>query len=215
MAIDRRFDPLSYLQQAGIGRAILNLHAGAIIFKQDDPTDLVFYLQAGTAKEAVTSETGKEAIVNILEPGVFFGTTGLDGSLNRTSTVTAVSPCTVTSLTKAAIDYALRDRRFVRMFLQSLLDRSSRIEAEKVDLLLNGAERRLAAKLLSLSHDGAELIAPQIDRQMLSEMIGTTRPRVSTLLTKFRALGFVQSSNRGIRVNPTLLKVVTQKPGHE
>jgi CRP/FNR family cyclic AMP-dependent transcriptional regulator len=215
MAIDRRFDPQSYLQQAGIGRAILNLQAGAVVFKQGDPTDLVFYLQKGTAKEGVTSETGKEAIVNILEAGVFFGTAGLDGATRRTSTVTAVSPCIVTSLTRAAIDHALRDSRFVRMFLQSLLDRSSKIEAEKVDLLLNGAERRLATKLLSLSHDGAEVIAPQINQQMLSEMIGTTRPRVSTFLTKFRALGFVQSSNRGIRVDPTLSKVVTQKPAGE
>jgi CRP/FNR family cyclic AMP-dependent transcriptional regulator len=215
MAVDRRFDPQSYLEQAGIGRAILNLHPRAIIFEQGDPTDLVFYLQKGTAKEVVTSETGKEAIVNILEPGVFFGTSGLDGKRNRTSSVTAVSPCIVTSLTKHAIDHALREPRFVRLFLKSLLERSNKIEADKVDLLLNGAERRLAMKLLSLSHDGAELIGPQINNQMLSDMIGTTRPRVSTFMTRFRALGLVQSSNQGIRVDPTLMKVVTHKPAGE
>ena len=43
---------------------------------------------------------------------------------------------------------------------------------------------------------------------MLAEMIGTTRPRVSIFMNKFRKLGFIDYNGEGLEVHSSLLSVV-------
>ena len=47
----------------------------------------------------------------------------------------------------------------------------------------------------------------KISQEVLAQMIGTTRARVSLFMNKFRRLGFIQY-NGGIEVHPSLLNVV-------
>lgn len=217
-ASPRRFDPQAFLEQVGAGKTITEHAAGAVIFRQNELADAVFYLQRGNAKESVTSEQGKEAVVGVLGPGLFFGTSALDGGRLRLSTVVAITPCTVTAISKAAMKAALTEPPFAQLFMAYLLAHNSKIEAEKVDLLFNSSEKRLAQRLLILAHVGegpAQLIGKEITQEMLAEMIGSTRPRVNLFLNKFRRLGFIRY-NGGIRVQPGLLRAVLQDtPGRK
>ncbi len=52
-----------------------------------------------------------------------------------------------------------------------------------------------------------DTLIPQITQDMLAEMVGTTRSRVSFFMNRFRKLGFIDY-NRGIRVHKSLLHVV-------
>ncbi|MGD0508863.1 MAG: helix-turn-helix domain-containing protein [Terriglobales bacterium] len=52
-----------------------------------------------------------------------------------------------------------------------------------------------------------EPVVPKISREMLAEMIGTTRSRVGFFMNRFRELGFIHY-NGGLRVNRWLLHVV-------
>jgi CRP/FNR family transcriptional regulator, cyclic AMP receptor protein len=207
-----KFDPKTFLAKVGEGKTITVHRPRAVIYKQGDPVDLVFYLQSGKAKETVASDQGKEAIVGMLEPGLFFGTSGLDGGIARLSTVTAVTECIVTAITKDAMKVALKQPSFAQLFMAYLLDHNSKIEAEKIDLLFNDSERRLAQKLLILAHaaDGLpQVIGPEITQEMLANMIGTTRPRVNYFLNRFRKMGFIKYDG-GISVQPALLTMVLQ-----
>ena len=60
------FDPAVFLADAEPGRSILDCAEGNVIFSQGDPADAVFYIQKGNVKTVVTSQEGKEAILNIL-----------------------------------------------------------------------------------------------------------------------------------------------------
>jgi CRP/FNR family transcriptional regulator, cyclic AMP receptor protein len=210
----RQFDPLAFLASVGSGKTITTHKPGEIIFKQGSHAELVYYLQKGKAKETVESEQGgKDAVVGMLEPGFFFGTSALDGAGARLSTVVAVTTCVVTAITISAMKKVLKEPRFTQLFVAYLLHHNSQIEAEKVDLLFNSSEKRLARKLLILAHVGegpAQIIGPEITQEMLSTMIGTTRPRVNHFLNKFRKLGFIKY-NGGIMVQPSLLKAVLQE----
>lgn len=212
MAVER-YNPKAFLAEAGEGRHVIVYKSGTKIFSQGEPTDLIFYLQRGKATETVEATTGKKAIVNVLESGAFFGTAGLDGSRARTSTVMAVTVCLVTAMTKQAMGDALNEPRFARMFLNYLIEQNSRVEAEKVDLMFNSSERRLAQRLLSLSHNGTARIDSKITQLMLAEMIGTTRPRVNKFMARFRSLGLIEPTEHGVIIKPTLLKVVTEEHG--
>lgn len=206
----RRFDPKVFLASVGEGKTITNHRPNEIIFKQGTEAEFVFYLQSGKAKETVESEQGKDAVVGVLEPGMFFGTSAIDGGTVRVSTVTTVTSCIVTAITIDEMKKALREPKFAQLFMAYLLHHNSKIEAEKVDLLFNSSEKRLARKLLMLAHvtEGPpEIIGPEITQEMLANMVGTTRPRVNLFLNKFRKLGLIKY-NGGIMVLPGLLKAV-------
>jgi hypothetical protein len=52
-----------------------------------------------------------------------------------------------------------------------------------------------------------------MSQEMLAQMIGTTRARVSSFMNKFRKLGFIDY-NGGIVVRSSLLNVVLLDPTH-
>ena len=100
---------------------------------------------------------------------------------------------------------------FSALFMTYLLSRNTRIEEDLIDHLFNSSEKRLARVLLLLAHFGkegqTELIIPKINQEMLAEMVGTTRSRVSFFLNKFRKLGFIDY-NGGLEVHSSRLTVV-------
>ena len=62
--------------------------------------------------------------------------------------------------------------------------------------------------LANLGKDGKpEAVIAKISQESLAEMIGTTRPRVSFFMNKFRKLGYIEY-NRNISVHSSLLNVV-------
>jgi CRP-like cAMP-binding protein len=58
-----------------------------------------------------------------------------------------------------------------------------------------------------------EPVLSTISQATLAEMIGTTRPRVSFFMNKFRKLGFI-SYNGNLEVHSSLLNVVLHDDPH-
>jgi CRP-like cAMP-binding protein len=100
---------------------------------------------------------------------------------------------------------------FAELFMAYLLAHNIRIQEDLVDQLFNSSEKRLARVLLLLAHFGkegkSEAVIPKISQEVLAEMIGTTRSRVSFFMNKFRRLGFLDY-NGGVHVHTSLLNVV-------
>src|SRR6185436_7829168 len=100
---------------------------------------------------------------------------------------------------------------FSELFMAYLLSRNGRIEEDLIDQLFNSSEKRLARLLLLLANFGKEgrpePIVGKYSQEMLAEMIGTTRSRVSFFMNKFRKLGFVEYNGK-IEVHNSLLNVV-------
>jgi CRP-like cAMP-binding protein len=172
----------------------------------------VFYLQKGRVKITVLSKQGKEAVVAILTPGDFFGEGCLAGQTRRMASVTTMTECTITRVSKAAmIDVLHNDQPFSEMFVAYLLGRNARVEADLVDQLFNSSEKRLARLLLLLANFGKdeapEPVIAKISQEVLAEMIGTTRSRVSFFMNKFRRLGLIDY-NGSLRVHASLLNMV-------
>jgi CRP/FNR family transcriptional regulator, cyclic AMP receptor protein len=175
-------------------------HFGRIktVFSQGEIADAVFYIQQGKVKLTVLSEQGKEAVVAIVGPGHFFGEGCLNGHPLRIATTRAVDDdCVITRLEKATMIATIHKRpEFSELFMSYLLTRNSRIEEDLIDQLFNSSEKRLARLLLLLANFGKEgtpePIVGKYSQEMLAEMIGTTRSRVSFFMNKFRKLGFIE-----------------------
>jgi CRP/FNR family transcriptional regulator, cyclic AMP receptor protein len=212
------FDPKAFLAKIAGGRSISRYRKRDIVFSQGDDADGVFYIQSGKVKTTVLSMHGKEAVVAILGGGDFFGEGCLAGQQRRMATVTAITECIVARMEKASIVRVLRDEPvFSEMFMAHLLARNIRFEEDLVDQLFNSSEKRLARALLLMANfgngDRASVIIPKVSQEMLAEMIGTTRARVSHFMNKFRKLGFI-SYNRNLEIHSSLLNVVLNDQTH-
>ncbi len=206
------FDPHAFLATIGQGRKSVLFRQKQRIFDQGDAADAVFYIQTGKVRLSVVSKTGKEATITILNDGDFFGEGSLAGQAIRMSSATAMTNCAVLRIEKKAMMEALHgEHEFSDMFVAYLLARNIRYEEDLVDQLFNSSEKRLARVLLLLAHFGKEgkpePVVPKISQEMLAEMIGTTRSRVSFFMNRFRELGFIHY-NGGLQVHSSLLHVV-------
>ena len=208
----RDFDPHAFLATIGEGRKFVLFPKRQGIFTQGDTANAVFYIQAGKVKLTVVSKPGKEATIGILAEGDFFGEACLVGQPLRMLTATAMTDCEVLRIDKKAMMEALhREHEFSDLFVAHLLARNLRYEEDLVDQLFNSSEKRLARILLLLAHFGKEgkpeSVVPKISQEMLAEMIGTTRSRVSFFMNRFRKLGFIHY-NGGLQVHSSLLNIV-------
>jgi CRP-like cAMP-binding protein len=206
------FDPKIFLATVSHGRTISKHAKDAVIFPQAGPADSVFYVQKGRIKIVVESEQGKEAVVGILGQGEFFGEGCLNGQSLRLATAKAMVESEVMRVGKAEMVRVLHaEPAFGELFTAHLLTRNSRVEADLVDQLFNSSEKRLARTLLMLANfgkdDGPQPITTKISQETLAEIIGTTRPRVSYFMNKFRKLGFIDY-NGTVKVHSSLLSVI-------
>ncbi|MGO9646748.1 MAG: Crp/Fnr family transcriptional regulator [Terriglobales bacterium] len=183
------------------------------IFSQGEGADAVFYIQEGKVRLTVVSKIGKEDGLGILGEGEFFGEGGLAGQSLRMGSATAITDCELLRIDKKAMMLALhREHTFSDLFVANLLARNIRHEEDLVDQLFNSSEKTLARLLLLLAHFGKEGApepgVPRISQETLAEMIGTTRPRVSCFINKFRKLGFLDYGDGGLQVHSSLPNVV-------
>ena len=111
-----------------------------------------------------------------------------------------MTDCALLRITKAEMVRVLhKERALSEMFTSFLLARNARIQARVLLLLAQfGKESK------------PETVVPKISQEVLAEMIGTTRSRVSFFMNRFRKLGFVEY-NGEIRVHNTLLNIFLQE----
>jgi CRP/FNR family cyclic AMP-dependent transcriptional regulator len=206
------FNPQTFLKQVGSGKTTLTSPKKQIIFSQGDASDAVFYIQTGKIKLSVVSQQGKEAVIAVLGKGSFFGEGCLAGQLVCMSTATTTEDATLVRIEKTAMIRVLHNEpAFTELFLAYLLGRNIRIQEDLVDHLFNSSEKRLARVLLLMAQFGKEgkpePVVSKVSQEMLAEMVGTTRSRVSFFMNKFRKLGFVYY-NGGLHVHSSLLNIV-------
>jgi CRP/FNR family transcriptional regulator, cyclic AMP receptor protein len=210
-----QFDANSLFSTAGIGRSIMKFQRNSTIFRQGDPADAVFYIQSGRIELKVVSERGKAAITAILGPGDFFGEGCLASQTFHFGSAIALAESAIVRIEKESMIRMLRDEPdFSSLFTTFLLSRNIQFEEDLVDQLFNSSERRLARVLLLLANFGKngelEPVIPRISQEVLAEKVGTTRPRISAFMNKFRKLGFIEYNGR-LKVNRGLLNIVASE----
>jgi CRP-like cAMP-binding protein len=209
----RHFDAEHYLATAGTGRKIVRIKARQAIFSQGSAAGSVFYLQSGRARLTVVSKKGKEATVTLLAAGDFFGEEAMVGEKPvRPAAAFAVTLCLALEIDTSQMLHMLhQERAFSELFMQFVLTRGIRTQADLVDQLFNSSERRLARILLLMAQYGKpgapEVQIAPVTQETLADMIGTTRSRVSFFMNRFRKLGYIEY-NGHIKVNKSLLTVV-------
>jgi CRP/FNR family transcriptional regulator, cyclic AMP receptor protein len=208
----KTFDLGEFLATVNGGRTIVTYRKDDVVFSQGHRCDGVFYIRSGDCKITVVSEQGKEGVVALHKKGDFFGEGCLNGQPRRLATAIAMNDLEVMRFDIATMQRVLRDQpAFSELFISHLLSRNARVEADLVDQLFNSSEKRLARLLLLMANFGKEgkpePVIANVSQEMLAEMIGTTRSRVSSFMNKFRKLGFIDY-NGDLKVHSSLVNVI-------
>jgi CRP/FNR family cyclic AMP-dependent transcriptional regulator len=209
----RPTDPLSVIKKHGLDTT--TYRTGEPIFSQGDEGDYVFYIEKGAVQLAVLSGSGREAIVAILQEHSFFGEGALLTRPIRLASAMAFTDCTLRRIGSVEMLKALHtDAEFAELFTDHLLKRNSRIEADVADHLLNSSEKRLARVLLLLANcdqNGApQPVCIKMSHEILAEMVGTTRSRVSFFMNRFRSLGLIEYQAGQITVHKSLRNILQE-----
>jgi CRP-like cAMP-binding protein len=208
----RPFDVDAFLNMPGVSKKVVDYKAGEAVFSQGDPSDSVLFIQQGSVRLSVVSQTGKEAVVGMFGPGEFFGEGALAGQPLRLATARAMAASSIRVVPKRQMIRLLHQQHAVSdRFIAHMLARNIRLEEDLIDQLFNASEKRLARTLLLLARfgkpDGPRRVLPKIPQEVLAEMVGTTRSRVNFFMNKFRKLGFI-NYNGGLKIHSALLSVV-------
>ena len=193
----------SVLENIVAGKNLVRLRKSAKLFSQGEKADAIYFIQTGKVQMTVVSAQGKKAVRDTLGPRDFLGEGCLVGDSVRTSTATGLEPSTVFRIGKRVMLKALHAQpKLSEQFMASLLARNVNLEEDLCDQLFNHTERRLALVLLNLSrfsrHDKLpDTKVPKFTHKMLAEIVGTTRPKISFFLKKFRKLGLIDYDKTG------------------
>ena len=142
----------------------------------------------------------------IYSAGDVFGELCLAGRGGRQETASAMEETTVRKLPCLQFFHCLSRDGLLEGLVKYLVRRVADQQEIIANLVTVDSEHRLAATLLHLARklglpDPRSLrIEQKITHEDLSEMVGTTRPRVTGFLRKFRELGLIVVSEEGFLI---------------
>jgi CRP/FNR family transcriptional regulator, cyclic AMP receptor protein len=180
----------------------------ARVYSAGSPDPRVYLIATGQVKVIMDSSTGKECLLAIYTAGDFFGESCLSGN-PRCETVIAMSDTVVKQVTAARFLALMLETGMMANFVRYLAVRLAEQQQVITSLATADSEGRLAAVLLRLSRKlapaGSRGLTQKISHRELSEMIGTTRPRVSEFMQRFRDRGLID-------ITPDFRILVRERP---
>jgi CRP/FNR family transcriptional regulator, cyclic AMP receptor protein len=186
-----------YLLKSSVGWRVERVAKRDRIYTSGERNDSIYYLESGQVKLLLQSYEGKECLVSIRTAGDLFGELCLTGHRVRLESAVAMRDSILKRTSAREFLANIRSSSLMESFVQYLTLRLSEHQEVIAAMATINSEQRLAKTLLHLGRmfgkedSRGRMIAERISHEELSEMVGTTRPRVGILLKKFRQLGLV------------------------
>ena len=189
----------SLRQEAVHGRAI-TIAEHANVYTSGDQDETVYFIQSGQIKLLMVSPEGRECLLAIHTAGDVFGELCLSGLGERRETATAMAKSVLRRISCAQFLVQLSRDALLEGFVQYLAVRIADQQEIIANLVTVDSEQRLGQTLLDLARklgkqDPRSIrIEQRITHEELAAMVGTTRPRVSEFMHRFRELGLIEIS---------------------
>ncbi len=174
---------------------------GEMVFRAGEPSEHLYILHKGQVKIYRLSESGKEQLIRIMEPGDFMGELALFTDESLTSYAEALKDTEICAIHKSEMKEMLLSNptislKIIEEFSRRLNDTEKNIES----ISSQDSEKRLASYLLELSAGNEEITLPMSKKDLASYM-GMTRETLSRRLSSFQDQGLISmSGQRKIRI---------------
>ena len=186
-------------------RETANSHAVKIarhanVYSCGDQDEMVYYIESGQIKLLMLSTEGKECLLAIHSVGDIFGELCLSGLGARLETATAMKATTLKQIPCSQFFARLSRDSLFEGFVRYLAVRIADQQQVIANLVTVDSEQRLGQTLLQLARTMGKKdprsirIELKITHEELSEMVGTTRPRISLFMQRFHNLGLIETN---------------------
>jgi CRP/FNR family transcriptional regulator, cyclic AMP receptor protein len=186
-------------------REMLNVHAVTIkrhanVYTCGDQDEMVYFVASGQIKLLMLSSEGRECILAIHSAGDVFGELCLSGLGARLETATAMKETVLKKIPCSQFLARLSRDSLFEGFVRYLAVRIADQQQVIANLVTVDSEQRLGQTLLQLARTMGKKdprsirIELKISHEELSEMVGTTRPRISLFMQRFRNLGLIETN---------------------
>ena len=162
--------------------------------------EMVYFIVSGQIKLLMTSPEGRECLLAILTTGDTFGELCLSGLGARLETAVAMEETLIKRIPCGSFFARLGGDRLLEGFVRYLTVRIADQQQVIANLVTADSEQRLGKTLLQLARtlgkkDPRSIrIELKITHEELSEMVGTTRPRISVFMQRFHNLGLIETN---------------------
>ena len=186
-------------------RETANSHAVKIarhanVYSCGDQDEMVYFIESGQIKLLMLSAEGKECLLAIHSGGDIFGELCLSGLGARFETATAMKATTLKQIPCTQFFARLSRDSLYEGFVRYLAVRVADQQQVIANLVTVDSEQRLGQTLLQLARTMGKKdprsirIELKITHEELSEMVGTTRPRISLFMQRFHNLGLLETN---------------------
>ena len=180
---------------------------GEPLFHEHEPGDSVLILLAGRAKLSSVTESGREALLGIRDPGELIGEMSALDDAPRMATAIALEHVEVLVIPRSAFVAFLDKTPGVAMVLVRTLNRRLRdADRKRIEFLAQDTVGRVCSRLVELAERFGEFggegvhIDLVISQEELAGWTGSSREAAIRALRSLRELGWIATSRRSITV---------------
>ncbi|HYG64980.1 MAG TPA: Crp/Fnr family transcriptional regulator [Thermoanaerobaculia bacterium] len=200
-----------FLGSGRAGRVQVERHQD--IYICGDTERLIYFVESGSVRVSRPSAAGRDCLLRIELAGGIFGELALLEAHERLETATAREKGAVWRMRGSDFWRELRKRDLLEPFVSHLILRMADQDRRIAHLITEPSLRRLGKMLLMLAHrlgtrtrEGFR-IGTRISHEELADLVGTTRPRVSTFLCDLRRRNLIEvSDNRHLVIHEESLR---------
>ena len=188
------------LQRETLNTRSIKVARHASVYNSGDQDETVYFVESGQVKLLMLSSEGKECLLAIHSGGDIFGELCLSGLGARLETATAMKATTLKLIPCAQFFSRLKRDSLFEGFVRYLAVRIADQQQVIANLVTVDSEQRLGQTLLQLARTMGKKdprsirIELKITHEELSEMVGTTRPRISLFMQRFHHLGLIETN---------------------
>ena len=171
-----------------------------IVYSQGEPADRFYYLVSGQVKIYLSSESGMEKTLTLLEPGQIFGEAAFFDQLPRVSSAKTLSRSQIIPITRQNLTFCFSQDPDLAFCLLEYLSRTIRMLSAQVDnMAFLQADKRIARLLVQLCSASPEKTI-RCTHEELGNLAGVSRVTVSRILREFSRKGWLQTDYGSLHI---------------
>ena len=178
---------------------------GETVFEAGESSDHLLIVHRGQVKIYRLSESGKEQLIRILEPGDFLGELSLFTDETLTSYAEAMKKTEICAIHKSDIKEIILAKPVIALkILETFSKRLNETEKTIERFSSHDAEKRIASYLIDLANTETETASSNepfevrlpMSKKDLASYIGMTQETLSRRLSSFQELGWIQQTGQ-------------------
>ena len=181
------------------------LKRGDSLFREGDDGDRLYIVTDGKVKLSHSSDDGRENLIAVLGPGEIIGELSLFDLGARSSTVAAIAPTRLVSLShKDMMSFINQHPDMAITMLRELARRLRNTNTALADLVFSDVPGRVAKALLDLAdrfgsttEDGVH-VPHDLTQEELAQLVGASRETVNKSLAEFVSRGWIRLEGRAV-----------------